>query len=403
MKMKQDKKIIISSFLIVGALSTAIITSALNLHNSSNNLLYEPDPVTQKEIAQARAYGKENDWSKAAEILRRNAVGANVQAKYEYAMLYAKGWGVTRDLEKARNLLLQAVQSPFKDRARAAFELGRVYRMSKGEDCARISFEWFNKAAQWGYLKAHSDIGKSYARGIGVNQDVELALKHYRIAATQSASTAVLPLVELLATGSSTVPADPDKAIEILNEFMPRLEEAARGGDARAARSIGRLYVTSQLVEPNEEKALKWLSMASSLGDAIAMHDMALLVMETKKHFAEKEEVLGLLQESINRNYAAAITTLGRLHLKSKFGLPERKAVDLFKQGVAAGHTGSMEELGRLYFQGKYVQHDLEKARELAKLGAGLKHSGSKKLLEEIIKAEKSTAQNTSISLASGD
>ncbi len=402
--MNQDKKIMLSSFVILATLSTGIVSSVLSFHGNQELSHFQPDPIAQRELSEARAFGKNNKWKQAAEILKRNAVGSNVQAKYEYAMLHVKGWGVPRDLEKARNLLLQAVQRPFKGREKAAFELGHVYRMSHGEDCSRISFEWFTKAAQWGYIKAHNELGKSYARGIGVNQDIELALKHYRIAATQNSASAVLPLVELLAKGSSTVPANREKAIAILNEFMPKLEKAARNGDARAARSIGRLYTKSLIVERNTEKALKWFAMASGLGDAIAMHDMALLVIETKKEFAEEEEVLGLLKESINQDYAAAITTLGRLHLKSKFGLPERKSIKLFEQGIVAGHPGSMEELGRLYLLGKYVRYDLKKARELAELGSRLKHSGSRKLLEEIKEAEENyTAKHQPISLAKGE
>ncbi|KAG1700370.1 hypothetical protein GQR58_005066 [Nymphon striatum] len=123
------------------ALKKVIVTSALSLHEPVYTSHYLPDPIAQRELSLAKNYAKNKDWQKAAEILSRNAVGSNRPAKYEYALLYIKGWGVPRDLEKARNLLLQAVQRPFKDRAKAAFELGRVYRMSKGEDCSRIAFE----------------------------------------------------------------------------------------------------------------------------------------------------------------------------------------------------------------------------------------------------------------------
>lgn len=386
--MTVEKKTQIASFAILASLSTVIVASALSLHKPYAQSTYVPDPVTKKELQMARGFVKAKDWQKAADILDKNAVGANVQAKYEYAMLFAKGWGVPRDLEKARNLLLQAVQRPFKDRAKAAFELGRVYRMSKGVDCSRIAFEWFTKSAEWGYTKAHNELGKSYSRGIGVRQNIELGLKHYRIAAVHKSSSAVLPLIELLAKGSASVPANPERAAAILNEFMPRLKMAAKSGDARAARSIGRLYLNGLVVETNNEEALRWLAMAAGSGDAIAMHDMAMLIMETKKEQANKADVMELLNESARRDYAAATTTLGRLHLKRKFGLPPRKSVEFFNKGIVAGHPGSMEELGRLYLKGKHVQYNLAKARELAEQGALLKHSGSKKLLEEIKKIE---------------
>lgn len=386
--MSTKKNTLIASTVILTSLSTVIVAGALSLHTNKVDTVYIPDPVTQQELNAAKTFAKKQKWSEAASILKRNAVGDNVQAKFEYAMLFAKGWGVPRDLEKARNLLLQAVQRPFKDRARAAFELGRVYRVSKGKDCSRIAFEWFTKAAQWGFIKAHNEIGKSYARGIGVDQDIEEALTHYRIAVQHNSTSAILPLVTLVAKGSSTLPPNRKKALAILNEFLPKLENAAKSGDARAARSIGRLYLNDLVIEADETKALRWLSISSGLGDAIAMHDMALLIMDTQKEFASQDEVLQLLKESAKRNYSAAITTLGRLHLKKQFGLPARKAVDYFNKGISAGHPGSMEELARLYFKGKYVEYNLERARDLAQQGTVLKHRGSKKLLDEIKEAE---------------
>jgi len=386
--MSNKPKTFIAGFVTLAALVTGILGGEFYLNTISAKSFYVPDPIAQYELTQAKTFAKQKKWNKAAEILARNTSGTNVQAKYEYAMLQVKGWGVPRDLEMARILLLQAVQRPFKDRAKAAFELGRVYRKSKGEDCARIAFEWFTKAAQWGYTKAHNEIAKSYARGIGVQQNIELALKHYRIAIMHNSSSAALHLVELLAKGSKTLPANPEKALAVLNEFLPRLELAAKAGDARAARCIGRLYSNGLIMKADEDEALRWFSIAANLGDAIAMHDMAILILKTKKEFAPKEDVIELLNESIKRDYAAAITTLGRLHLKSTFGLPERKAVELFQDGALAGHPGSMEELGRLYLYGKHIQYDLRKARELAEQGSRLKHNGSRKLLEEIKQVE---------------
>jgi len=386
--MNSRKKSLLALYVFSASVVTGVITGSVYLDSSANHAYYTPDAITQRELSRARSFIKQKNWNEAAEVLSRNATGSNVQAKYEYAMLFAKGWGVSRDLEKARNLLLQAVQRPFKDRAKAAFELGRVYRMSKGEDCARIAFEWFMKAAQWGYAKAHNELGKSYARGIGVDQNIDFALKHYRIAASHNSSSAVLLLIELLAKGNSTLPADPEKALVVLNEFLPRLEIAAKAGDARAARCIGRLYSNNLIMTVNTQEALKWFSIAAGLGDAIAMHDMALLLLKTQKQFADSEHIIELLNESAKRGYSAATTTLGRLHLQGKFGLPERKAVSFFERGVAASHPGSMEELGRLYLKGKHVQYDLRQARELAEQGSRLKHHGSRKLLKAIQQIE---------------
>ena len=283
------------------------------------------DPVVVREIKQAKRLGKQGKWSKAAIILERNAKGSNPNAKLEYALLYTRGWGVTRDLERARNLLLQSVQRDFPARGRAAFELGRIYRNSRGKDCPRIAFEWFSKAVLWNYPKAHAELGKSYARGLGIEVNIERALHHYKAAAQYGSASAVVPLINLIARGSEAVEPNPDRAKRLLDEFLPLLERDANRGSAIAARTLGRLYQKSNLIIPNQAKAMHWYSIASSLGDAAAMHDLALLSMAQNKTYIDTQHALDLLRESAARGYSGAMTALGRLHLERQFNL---KAAD---------------------------------------------------------------------------
>ena len=365
---------------------TIIITalSGIFYHQRIATDITVNDPVVERELTQAKRFIKQGDWKKAAPILERNAKGSNTQAKFEYALLFARGWGVKRDLERARNLLLQAVQRDFPARGRAAFELGRIYRKSRGEDCPRIAFEWFSKALEWNYLKAHVELGKSHARGLGIEVNIDHALNHYKLAAQYGSAAAVIPLINLIAHDRKTIAPDPGRAKLLLAEFMPMLERDANRGSATSARTLGRLYQNSHLLKSDFSKAMHWLSIASSLGDAAAMHDLALLNFSRDEKLVEAGIVLDLLKESAARGYGGAMTVLGRLHLKRQFNLKSEGAIAWFRKGIAAGHAGSMEELAKLYFTGKFIARDLKEARELAAQGALLNHRGSIALLKKI-------------------
>lgn len=361
---------------VVIVIALAFILSADRQHVS--------DPIVTSDLKRARTHAKNGEWNRSAQLVEQHARGRNPQAKLEYALLLSRGWGVRRDREHARQLLLQAVAYEFADRGRAAFELGRLYKAASGEDCTRIALEWFTKAAQWDYSKAHLELGAAYRNGLGTEPNATRALKHYRVAAANGSATAIWSMIEMVKRG--TVDSGPDlhKARLLADEHMPRLIEQAQAGNAYAARTIARFYLEGSVIPHNRGEAGRWFTEAVGLGDPAAMHDLARMMMKGDNRSDDADTILDLLRESAKRGYAGAMTALGRLHLKEKYQLPRKGAVDWFTRGVAAGHGGSMEELARLYLVGDLVGPDPEEARRLARMGAKLRHQGSLRLLEEI-------------------
>ncbi|MCR9139244.1 MAG: sel1 repeat family protein [Alphaproteobacteria bacterium] len=347
-------------------------------------MIHVMDPLVASDLKQARQFGKSGDWTSSATLIAPHVKGHNPQAKLEYALLQSRGWGVERNREQARQLLLQAVSYHFSGRGRAAFELGRLYKSASGDDCTRIALEWFIKAANWDYAKAHLELGAAYGRGLGTDPDLAKALKHYQIAAETGSAAAIWSMIELVQKGNSVTEPDLQSAKALAERYLPRLIDQAQGGNAYAARTLARLHLNGVVVAFNREKAGRWFTEAARLGDPVAMHDLAILLMESGQVSETGDTVLELMRESANRGYAGAITAMGRLHLQRKFGLSPPDAVDWFRQGVAAGHPGSMEELARLYIAGELVERNPLEARRLAAMGAKLHHQGAKRLLSEI-------------------
>ncbi len=342
------------------------------------------DPMVAADVKQARALTRQGAWADAAALLADHAAGPNPQAKLEYALLLTRGWGVQRDLERARQLLLQAVVADFDGRGRAAFELGRLYKVASGKDCSRIAFEWFSKAANWRYERAHLEIAAAYRKGVGTAADPKRAMKHYRIAAEGGSAAAIWSMIEMAERGTAVSEPDPEQARQLAELYLPILEVEAQSGSAYAARTLARLFLRGSVIDKDVEAASRWFGEAATLGDPAAMHDLALLIVEAGEGGTDGETALDLLKESARRGYPGAMTALGRMHLEGRWGLKREAAIEWLEQGVAAGHAGAMAELAKLFLNGDLVQRDLARARGLAEKGASLRHRGSARLLEKI-------------------
>ncbi|MEP2980857.1 MAG: hypothetical protein ABJO86_15320 [Lentilitoribacter sp.] len=303
--------------------------------------------------------------------------------EYDKARILLQNLDTEHDILKAHDLLITATKTKGSSRAKAAFELGTIYRMFPTEECQKVAFVWFRKSAEWGFRKGHLELAKAYLRGLGIDVNIERSARHYRIAAEKGSAAGALELIKLIQNGTQTTPGNANEAEATLVEFLPMLESSASNGNARAARSIGRLYLTGNLLKKDLNTAADWLSRASKFGDAAAMHDLALLRLDQNK-VTNPDAIISMLKKSATLGYSGSMTALGRLHLQNRFDLPIAGSISWFEQGAAAGHAGSMEELARIFLKGKLVKKDIEKARDFALRGVKLKHEGSAAILAEI-------------------
>ncbi len=373
---------IVAAGLIVAAGSVF----GLSGHSSSGTTRWIGNPVVQKVVAQSKSHWKQGRWSSAAKLLAPYATPDNPEALLEFSKLLSRGWGIPRDLDKAREKLLLAVQHDFPKRGEAAFELAKVYRGSAGDDCARIAFEWFTKAVQWGFHKAHAELGRHHARGIGVDVDLKAALHHYEIAARNGAANSLLSFIKLVSRRDrpdTTLPA----IVDLVSRVIPLLEQEALAGRGSSAKVLGRLYRDGVVVDASKVKARLWAKRGAELGDTGAMCDWALLVLNDQPKLVDIERSLKMLRQASELNNAGATTELGRLHLAEKFGLKRQGAVALFERGIEAAHPGAMLEMARLRQRGDLIEQNVTTALELAERAAALGHSGSKRFLEQLKQA----------------
>ena len=284
--------------------------------------------------------------------------------------------------------LLEQTRGPGSDLPAYEFEIGKLLGKARGRDCSGLAFRYFKSSAESGYDRAYAETAKAYRKGLGTEPDFRKAVINYEISARLGFANSAYRLIEMTERGTEEIAGDAAMASAYLEEFRLLIENKIRQGDAVAARSLARLFGNSNLLQSDPYRAMELYEYAANLGDAIAMHDLALMRMKHQRFELKRKDIFPLLLKSSELGYSAAFTALGRLHLTREFGLPRSEAPRWFRWGVEAGHAGAMQELALLYFKGDLVASDITIAKQLATQGARLKHRGSRQLLEQILASE---------------
>lgn len=112
---------------------------------------------------------------------------------------------------------------------------------------------YFTKSADQGFRSAQYNLGVIFARGDGVAQDPEAALKWYGLAAAQGHPTAQFNLGVFYRDGLGTA-ADGRKAVEWFTR-------SAENGNVFAQINLARIYTLGKVVPKDLTRAYMWLEI----------------------------------------------------------------------------------------------------------------------------------------------
>lgn len=177
---------------------------------------------------------KRGHYAAALEILRPLAEQGNVDAQFHLGLMYANGYGVTQDPQRAAEWFNKAVG---KFDASAPFNIGVMYYDGQGAPKDRkIAAAWFLKAAQLGDREAQFNLALMYDRGDGVAANIHEAIKWYEQAALQGVTEAQSTLGDIYIE-------DRVAAVDRVKSFV-WYYFAAKGGNKHAAEARDRLAKT---------------------------------------------------------------------------------------------------------------------------------------------------------------
>ncbi|MBZ9935955.1 hypothetical protein LB518_06600 [Mesorhizobium sp. BR1-1-16] len=145
----------------------------------------------------------------------------------------------------------------------AAFELGKQYAEGLGvRQDVQLAAQWYGRAAKGGLAIAQYRLGSLYERGEGVKRDPAEAENWYRKASAQGNARAVHNLGVMISEGATGAP-DYTAAAQL---FI----EAANLGVADSQYNLGVLYARGLGLGVDLVQSYKWFALAAAQGDTDA-------------------------------------------------------------------------------------------------------------------------------------
>ena len=354
-------------------------------------------PYVQYRIGKMFCYGlgTEQDYEKAFEWFERSAKQKNKFAQFSLANLYYYGSGVEKDLSQA---FLWYQRSSSQGQPYAAYSIAQMYRYGEYVTKDNDTAQRYYKQALSGFLKIESDdmanddlfykLGQMFKFGLGTDSDVTKAIEYFRRSAEMNNKNGLFEYGKALLIGEH-IPQDTDSALKIL-------EKAVKLKNSNAKRFLALEYISGEHLEQDFEKVIALLTECADSGDVIACYRLGKIYLESEimpQNLDKAEKYLLLAEDNEYTQYA-----LAKLYLQEeKYDI--QKAVNYFEKSADKNHWASYQ-LGRIYlFGAKDIERDKEQAIEWFTKSANDGNEYAQAILDEISKFENDLLANTIFSL----
>lgn len=354
-------------------------------------------PYVQYRIGKMFCYGlgTEQDYEKAFEWFERSAKQKNKFAQFSLANLYYYGSGVEKDLSQA---FLWYQRSSSQGQPYAAYSIAQMYRYGEYVTKDNDTAQRYYKQALSGFLKIESDdmanddlfykLGQMFKFGLGTDSDVTKAIEYFRRSAEMNNKNGLFEYGKALLIGEH-IPQDTDSALKIL-------EKAVKLKNSNAKRFLALEYISGEHLEQDFEKGIALLTECADSGDVIACYRLGKIYLKSEimpQNLDKAEKYLLLAEDNEYTQYA-----LAKLYLQEeKYDI--QKAVNYFEKSADKNHWASYQ-LGRIYlFGAKDIERDKEQAIEWFTKSANDGNEYAQAILDEISKFENDLLANTIFSL----
>ncbi len=277
------------------------------------------------------------------------------------------------------------------------YDLGEKYKNGIYEkQDVLVSFQFFKKAAELGYVKAQYALGGCYRDGFGVEQDFQKALYWYETAAkhgdiralyqigylyeelndpraSQMYKEAVEESQKLITVADETnayavlaicsmrgkgILKDEKKGVELLRK-------AALKGYPNAQAKLGSCYYKGFMCETNIENAVKWFRRAAYNGDPQGQYRLGVyLLLDAKGIKQNMADGINWIKKAAIQEYVLSQVVLGICYLNGD-GVKQDYDIAFywFAKAAIKGNKSGMYRLGLCYEQGYGTKQNSEEAR----------------------------------------
>lgn len=168
-------------------------------------------------------------------------------------------------------------------------EMGKRYMTGDGvEKNMQVAFEWFQKGAKAGHPESQYYLGLLYMGGQGTEQNTEEGFKWLRNASINGYAEADDSLARMDGTK---------------NDHLSSLTAAAEKGNAQAQLDLAELYLNGERVKQDDDLAFKWAKMAAERGLPRAQHMVGSLYLAGRGTPADSDEGIMWIKVAANKGF----------------------------------------------------------------------------------------------------
>ena len=306
-------------------------------------------------------------------LLRAAAGLGHADAQFDLGTMYDRGEGVDEDDQQAVLWYRKAAEQ---GHAVAQYKLGGMYDRGEGVDeDDQQAVLWYRKAAEQGHALAEHELsereqwqrdhkaaeqgdadaqfrlGRRYANGWGIAQDVSQAAQWYRRAAEQGQAEAQYELGLMYDSGKGVAK---DHSLAVL-----WYRKAAEQGHAGAQNNLGGSYKSGEGVAQDARQAVLWYRKAAEQGNALAQNNLGVMYKSGKGVAKDARQAVLWYRKAAEQGQAVAQSNLGKSY---QFGEGVAKdvhqAVLWYRKAAEQGNALAQNHLGVMYESGEGVAED---------------------------------------------
>jgi TPR repeat protein len=294
----------------------------------------------------ARAYRAAEQWDEAIRWAELASERGYAPGMSQLGTIYARGTGVEPDYPRALELFEKAYEL---GNPAAAGRIGEMYEAGLGvpQDYARAA-EWYRKGTELGNRYTSTQLARLYERGEGVERSMERAIALYQEAAAAGDLSAQLRLARIHLEGISV---EPDR-----QEALTLYQAAAGTGMPAGQKGLGRFFEE----EGQIEQAVYWYEKADANRDPWAPLYLGRLYLESDELGPDTERAVALLKTALERGNGAAARQLAKLYESDRLGAPSLEiAMSYHQRAAEEGDLSSMRDLARALLSGEGIARDV--------------------------------------------
>ena len=204
---------------------------------------------------------------------------------------------------------------------------GVVYYMAGDYEKAIKSF---SEASKYGYAPALANLGRCYYDGKGVDENKQLGMRYFEMAADRGNNLAMHSLGDIIYEGKLVKKND-----SLAYEYY---KKAAENNFASSQRMVGEFHEKGIYVAKNSEEALKWYTLAAAQNDPDALYKVG-------ERIVEKDSIKGLSKRQLRRS----------------------SAIEYMRKAARGGNKEAQRFIVKCFAEGKYLKKSRKKSFEWMK------------------------------------